>query len=207
MKHLFYFVCVMFLVAGGSLKAATITISFGGTLGLHYSPTPLSINVGDVIVFSGDFSTHPLQSTSVPNGAASFQMLTGGTTTFSYTVTVAGAYSYQCNVHFNLGMTGTFTAGPTGVKQPVDAKLSLDPVFPNPAKVTAMVHFRLEEQAHVVLTVHDAAGRLVRTVDSEVLESGPHMLTIDTRDLAAGSYEYVLRAGAAVLQRAMIVVK
>ncbi len=207
MKHLPCLILVLFLVAVQSLDAATVTISFGGALGLRYSPTPLSVNVGDTIEFSGDFTTHPLQSTTVPNGAAAFQMLSGGTTTFRYAIAVAGAYNYQCNVHASYGMTGTFTAGPAGVAQPADMKSTLDPVFPNPAVRSAMVHFNLEKQAHVTLRVYDATGKLVRSLGGEAMEPGIHMLTIDTQDLTPGNYEYVLEVGAVVLRRAMIVVK
>ena len=70
-----------------------------------------------------------------------------------------------------------------------------------------MAHFTLDEPAHVTLRIFDATGNLVQTAANEEMEAGFHMLMLDTKQLASGSYQYVLQAGEAVLSRAMIVVK
>jgi plastocyanin len=206
MKRFYCIILTLFFITTGSLKAATVTINFGGALGNMYQPNATTVHVGDVITWMGDFATHPLQSVSVPANAAKFGPINTGTS-FSYTVTVAGNYGYRCNVHFASGMVGGFTAGASGVDQPIDVKLSMDPIFPNPAMTEAMVHFTLENPSHVVLRVYDVTGKLIRTAANEDMDAGFHMLTIDTKDLASGSYQYVLQAGDAVLRRAMIVVK
>ena len=208
MKRFCYVVILVFLSIGGSLKAATVTINFGGTVGLKYSPQAVAVNVGDVITWEGDFVTHPLQSTSVPTGAATFGPISSGTS-FSYTVTVAGTYTYQCNVHFAspFFMVGGFSAATSGVDQPVDLKMTMDPVFPNPSMGDAMVHFALENPSHVTLRIYDATGKLALTAANEQMSAGFHMVTIDTKQLAAGSYQYVLQSGVAILRRAAIVVK
>jgi plastocyanin len=196
------------LAMAGTSNAKTWTINFGVGGSLTYSPSTLSVNVGDVIVWSGDFGAHPLQSTSVPSGAATFQQLSVSATTFSYTVTVAGSYSYQCNRHVTSGMTGTFTAASgAGVETPAETILTMDPIYPNPANMEAMVHFTLDQAAHVRLLVYDGTGKLVLKAADQEMESGFHMLTIDTKQLASGSYQYVLQAGDAVLRREMMVVK
>ncbi|HET6402277.1 MAG TPA: T9SS type A sorting domain-containing protein [Candidatus Kapabacteria bacterium] len=184
----------------------THTINFGVGGSLTYSPSSLAVNVGDVITWSGDFGFHPLQSTSVPAGAASFGPITTGTS-FSYTVTVVGTYRYQCNVHFRSGMTGSFSAAASGVEIPQNNKMIMDPIYPNPAMDEAMVHFTLDNPAHVTLRIYNAMGALVQTPTNEDMSAGFHMLMIDTKQLASGSYQYVLQAGDAVLRRAMIVAK
>jgi len=206
MKRFYCIVLTLFFITTGSLQAATVTINFGGALGNAYSPKATQVNVGDVITWMGDFATHPLQSISVPVGALGFGPVNTGTS-FSYTVTVAGNYGYQCNVHFLSGMVGGFAAGASGVDQPIDVKLTMDPIFPNPAMAEAMVHFTLENHAHVLLRVFDPTGKLIHTAANEDMDAGFHMLTIDTKEMASGSYQYVLQAGDAVLRRAMIVVK
>ncbi len=195
------------LAVASTSTAKTWTINFG-VGGNTYSPASLSVNVGDVIEWTGNFDFHPLQSTTVPSGAATFQKLSGGVATFSYTVTVAGSYSYQCNNHVQFGMTGSFTAASgAGVETPAETMLTMDPIYPNPANMEAMVHFALEQPAHVRLLVYDATGKLTLKAADQEMESGFHMLTIDTKQLASGSYQYVLQAGDAVLRREMIVVK
>lgn len=195
------------LAVASSSTAKTWTINFG-VGGNTYSPASLSVNVGDVIEWTGNFDFHPLQSITVPSAAATFQKLSGGVATFSYTVTVAGSYSYQCNNHVQFGMTGSFTAASgAGVETPAETMLTMDPIYPNPANMEAMVHFALEQPAHVRLLVYDATGTLVLKAADQEMESGFHMLTIDTKQLASGSYQYVLQAGDAVLRREMVVIK
>jgi len=98
------------------LTATTHVILFGGGVGLHYSPNSLGVFVGDTIRWQGDFLFHPLSSTSVPVGAASWHNETG--TIFNYTVLIPGTYNYQCDNHFSFGMTGSFVAV---VNSPLDA--------------------------------------------------------------------------------------
>jgi len=97
----------VFLLISSQAFGVTQTINFSGT---SFSPNTLSVTVGDVINFVGSFAFHIIQSTGVPAGAAAFGPTNAGTVTFSYTVTVAGTYNYQCNIHAAMGMTGTFTA-------------------------------------------------------------------------------------------------
>jgi len=89
------------------------TITFGG---LSFSPSTMNVSTGDTIVWSGSFANHIIQSTSVPSGANTFGPTTTSTTSFSYIVTVAGTYNYQCNIHAGAGMTGSFTATAPAVK-------------------------------------------------------------------------------------------
>jgi plastocyanin len=97
--------------AAASTEAATLVVKFGGSAGNKYVPATLAAATGDTIRWEGSFTVHPLSSTSIPAGAASWHSATG--TSFSYVVAVSGTYNYKCDVH--PGMTGTFTAGSTGI--------------------------------------------------------------------------------------------
>ena len=55
-----------------TLHATTHVVQFGGTFGFTYSPNSLNVSEGDTVQWEGDFSMHPLSSTSVPVGASSF---------------------------------------------------------------------------------------------------------------------------------------
>ena len=68
---------VIILSAGIDVHAATFVIQFGGSLGETYSPNTLNVLVGDTIQWMGDFSMHPLSSTSVPTGASTFHQGSG----------------------------------------------------------------------------------------------------------------------------------
>ncbi len=51
-------------------SAATHIIYFGGNFKPGYSPSEISVNVGDTVSWRGDFNEHPLTFLSVPAGAA-----------------------------------------------------------------------------------------------------------------------------------------
>ncbi|MFO7610571.1 MAG: FlgD immunoglobulin-like domain containing protein [Candidatus Krumholzibacteriia bacterium] len=74
---------------------------------------------------------------------------------------------------------------------------------PNPFNAATEVDFVLDRDAAVRLRVHDAAGRLVRTLIDEVRPAGSHTAFWDGRDqggrgVASGSYVCRLEAGASV---------
>lgn len=110
----FAFVTMLALILTSVRAAAdTHVVQFGGTFGFAYSPKEFSAKVGDTVLWSGDFSAHPLSSASIPKGAQSWHNVTGAL--FSYTIKVAGTYHYQCDVHFGMGMVGSFEATPISV--------------------------------------------------------------------------------------------
>lgn len=81
---------------------------------------------------------------------------------------------------------------------PVRTRLALAMPAPNPFNPTTRIDFELPRATRVVLTVHDAAGRRVRTLHDGVLPAGPHTATWDGRDdagraQASGTYLVRLR--------------
>ncbi len=209
MKRSYFGISLLALLAfAGTANAKTWTIMFTN---FFYSDSSLTVNVGDTMVWSGDFGSHPLTLVTSPPGAATFSHVLNGNSgaNFQYIVTATGTYHYHCDNHFTppLNMTGSFTAVASGVAIPLQSAMSMQPVYPNPAQSMAMVDFTLASPAHVTLRIYDAAGTLTQTPTDENMDAGPHMLMIDTKQLASGSYQYVLQAGDAVLQRSAIVVK
>lgn len=70
---------------------------------------------------------------------------------------------------------------------------------PNPFNPNTRIAFTLAAAGHVVIAVHDAAGRQVAVLADEVLGAGPHALVWDGRDdrdreVASGVYLLSLRA-------------
>jgi plastocyanin len=77
----------------------------------QFTPATLNVVVGDVIHWVWVAGTHTTTSVTIPAGAAAWNSpMDLTTTTFDYTVTQPGIYSYQCNFHAFLGMTASFTA-------------------------------------------------------------------------------------------------
>jgi plastocyanin len=73
----------------------------------EYVPASFQASVGDTVTWQGNFSEHPLQSTTIPGGAAPFSSSSG--TSFSYVIQIAGTYNYHCTAH-EPAMAGSFNA-------------------------------------------------------------------------------------------------
>jgi FlgD Ig-like domain/Rax2 C-terminal beta propeller domain len=83
---------------------------------------------------------------------------------------------------------------------------------PNPFNPSTTIRFRVPAQMPVSLTVHDVAGRRIRTLAEGVQTTGEHSVLWDGRDdrgtsVAAGVYFYRLSAGSETLTRKMILLK
>lgn len=81
---------------------------------------------------------------------------------------------------------------------------------PNPVATGTNIRFELVRTSVARLTVHDVAGRLVRTLASGQLERGGHDILWDCRDdggrrVPAGIYHYRVEAPGTTLARRMVV--
>ncbi len=89
------------------VKATTWTVTVSD---FQFTPSELNVAVGDVITWEWVDGSHTTTSLDVPAGAVAWDAaITNNNTTFSYTVTAAGSYSYQCTPHAP-NMAGSFTA-------------------------------------------------------------------------------------------------
>ena len=74
-------------------------------------------------------------------------------------------------------LEGTTAVDPVTPK----ASLTLEPSYPNPFNPSTNLRFSLGLADHVRLTIHDVAGRLVRTLVDEERAAGPHSVQWDGR--------------------------
>ena len=85
------------------------TVSFPGT-GLAYNPRCMTVAVGQMVTFSGDFASHPLRpgvGANATAGSANNPITvtnTGATKTFTFSA--AGTYPYNCQTYDGSGMNG-----------------------------------------------------------------------------------------------------
>jgi len=142
--------------------------------GLTYKPNDsLTVEVGDTVTWEGPFSSHPLESDSVPPGANMFGSGTG--TSFSYVVAVPGYYSYICVFHVSSGMKGEFTATSpsTGIRTVADAGVKVYPLVTDDV-VNVSVSNNNGTAMHLELL--DAKGTLVHKVP--VLANGANPVSL-----------------------------
>jgi hypothetical protein len=65
--------------------------------------------------------------------------------------------------------------------------------YPNPANGYTNVKFALNKATNATLTITDMAGRTLRSMDLKTVKAGENLVEINTSDLAAGNYFYMLR--------------
>jgi plastocyanin len=200
---------VLFLVAATTVHATTHVITFGGSVGFNYSPKSLNVTVGDIIEWKGDFNMHPLSSMSVPVGAQSFH--NGSGTSFSYTVTIAGTYNYRCDAHFSSGMTGSFVANTTGVKNIRNSSqadtFKLEQNFPNPFNLTTAISFNLPFQTHVSIKIYNLMGQEVAMIVNENMAAGSYIKTWNATSIPSGVYFYQLQSVAFTATKKFYLIK
>ncbi len=79
--------------------------------GMIFTPSSLTINVGDTVVFdniSGFHNVNGTQTTFPTNPASFGNTIANAPWTYTFVFTVVGNYNYQCDVHAP-GMAGTIT--------------------------------------------------------------------------------------------------
>ena len=121
---------------------------------------------------------------------------------FSY-----GTYKIQIRDMADLGQLGIDDdfAG-------VAREFALYPNYPNPFNPETRIRFQLAENSNVRLMIYDVLGRKVRTLVSERMDAGHHVLNWNGlndagADVASGMYVYRIKAGDFIAHRKMLLVR
>lgn len=195
---------IMFLfMLGFGLKAQTthnVTIS-----GFSFSPASLTIDVGDEVIWTNSTGTgHNVNGTTTtfPLNPESFGNSVGTTWTYSHTFTTEGAYTYQCDPHSGVGMSGQLTvnAVTTGIEEAEAGKLN---VYPNPTE--GFVSFDLGNISgdELSISLYNTLGERVKQVNVTDNEN----VSISTFDMSAGVYFYQLQDGDKLVDKGKLMVK
>lgn len=79
--------------------------------------------------------------------------------------------------------------------------------YPNPFNRTTTINFVLPQHQHVMLTLYDALGRIVKNLINAGLDAGNNSVELETGGLPGGVYSYTLRSEGFVETRHCIVIK
>ena len=94
----------------------------------------------------------------------------------------------------------------------VAREFALYPNYPNPFNPETRIRFQLAENSNVRLMIYDVLGRKVRTLVSERMDAGHHVLNWNGlndagADVASGMYVYRIKAGDFIAHRKMLLVR
>ncbi|MCK5337326.1 MAG: T9SS type A sorting domain-containing protein, partial [Bacteroidales bacterium] len=64
--------------------------------------------------------------------------------------------------------------------------------YPNPYTDQTNIEYGVAENAHVVLSIYDVYGRLVRVIEDKYREPGKYLVTLNGSSMEAGIYYYKL---------------
>lgn len=180
------------LLAGEGTWATTHVVNFGGSLGFVFSPSNFTARVGDTVKWQGDFTMHPLSSTTIPAGAQTWHNAAGSS--FSYRIAIPGTYNYQCDVHVSLGMVGSFNANPSAVTYlapSLVADRTTIVTMTNSGK--SSIRFTVPGTQRVLLSIMDLQGRALATIMDRSLTAGTYSVPLNGAIKAKGIYFVTLQ--------------
>lgn len=181
---------LLLTIATVCMKATSYTIT---TSGFSYSPSTLTVTVGDVVTIAAS-GTHPLAEVSLntwtANGTATLSTGFGNkTSAYTFTITSATDIYYVCTNHVSMGMKGMITVSTVGVKEQYDVIGNVT-MFPNPAKDKFSVKFNSTENGTVTAKIYSICGQEVESlVLNKEFNAGVTTLNFDLQNrIPAGVY-------------------
>ena len=178
-----------------SVKLYTDVSTFSGTV----SPTPASGALTVTFPNGNTLSNYPDSLLVRVNAAPS-------TTAGVYTVTIKGAGSNGTPVHTRTVTLNVGLVGITGVNE-IPNKYELSQNFPNPFNPATKISYNIKTQTNVKLSVFDAMGRMISTMNKGVQQPGSYYVYFDGTALSSGVYYYRLDTDFFTDTKKMLLVK
>jgi len=214
MVRIFIVMLTMLMATAAVATTHTVTQS-----GLSFVPDDLSVSVGDTVQWNWSAGSHTVTNgtgLADPDVGQLFDSsLNSANPTVTYVFNEVGVVPYFCRPHLNFGMTGAVTVEAVSAVDdvPTGPRPALLQNVPNPFNPQTVIAFDLPSATIVKLTVHDLAGRRVRTLlDGAVLPAGAHDAVWNGRNdgdapVAAGVYFYSLQTPSSQDTRRMTLIK
>lgn len=125
------------------------------------------------------------------------------TQTAHYFVTAVSYNSVESSAETSITLEGRATSS----EGETPAAFQLHQNYPNPFNPTTNIRYSVETAGPVSLTVYDVMGREVAVLQEGILPPGSHTVEFDGRDVASGTYLYVLETEGQRQTRSMVLLK
>ncbi|MBL4862570.1 MAG: T9SS type A sorting domain-containing protein [Crocinitomicaceae bacterium] len=159
------FLCTIGFLFPANTATAQTTINVTAS-GFTFTPSSITINVGDTVRWTNSGGNHNVNGTTLtfPSNPESFGNATGFGWTYSYVFNTAGTYDYRCDVHISVGMVGDITVlPPMGIDELGAFTIgSISSIYPIPAYEQVVIEISPElllQNAPLIVIVYDLMGK------------------------------------------------
>ncbi len=183
LKLLYSLILVLGLVKAGDAQTS-YTVEVTSNV---YTPSSLTINMGDTVVWINKQGFHNVNGTQTtfPNNPESFGNSTAQGWTFSHVFNKSGTYNYQCDPHVSFGMTGKVEVTTATSIKDLTARMNEILVYPNPAKEKIYISLDNPENTDIAVQIYSLTGTMLK--HSTFLYSNSPV-EMDISNLKKGAY-------------------
>ena len=201
----------LFLLVGFLVNSATAqtTVDVTASSGI-FTPTDVTIDVGDTVRWTNTSGTHNVNGTTVtfPSNSESFGNALGTGWVFTHVFNTAGNYDYHCDLHEAFGMTGTVT-----VLDLVDigddlseTRIGISNIYPVPASELVVIELTqelLSTNTELIAVVYDLMGKEI--VRSENIKDA--RIKLNTENWPNSIYVFHLMSDSRVIATEQIILQ
>lgn len=178
-----------------SVKLFTDVTTFSGTI----TPTPANGALTVLFPNGNTLNNYPDSILVRINAAPNTSM-------GNYTVTITAQGSNGTPIHKRtVGLT-VGSVGITGINE-FPNKYELSQNYPNPFNPATKINYSVQNKTNVKLSVFDAVGRLVTSIDRGVQEPGSYFVDFNAASLTSGVYYYKMETEFFTDTKKMLLIK
>jgi len=199
----------LFLLVGFLVNSATAqtTVDVTASSGA-FTPTDVTIDVGDTVRWTSTSGTHNVNGTTMtfPSNPESFGNALSTGWVYEYVFSTAGNYDYRCDAHFTSGMTGTVTVVPvSGINEDLEeVNTVVSNIYPVPSSDFVVIELTQElllANTKLTAVVYDLMGKvIVRSVSIKDAK-----ITLNTEGWTNSVYVFHLMSDSRVIATEQII--
>ncbi len=190
---MFLLFLLLVVTVGMPARAATHQVTNSG---YTFSPSTLTINAGDTVVFTLESIHNAVEVTQATWNAGGTTPLPGGFGVDfgggTVVITQPGLHYYVCQNHAPYGMKATITVNAvTGVAATgsgIPKAYVLHQSYPNPFNPSTSIRYELPSESSVLIRVFNILGQPVATLVNGIESAGEKQVRWDAGSSASGVY-------------------
>ncbi len=203
-KNFLFLFVIIFLVFNLYPSQGNATVWVINVQSFNFTPSSLpDVHVGDTVRWVWVNGNHTTTSTTIPEGASSWDHPMNSTSTqFDYIPEITGTYDYKCTFHEAMGMIGSFTVmsgvGIAKTQMDLQVQISPNPFINNlTIRFSEGTNYRIQE-----IHFYDLSGKLIsKFLNPEINLDGSTSLSPGNLEKGIYFLEIVDETGKIYMQR------